>query len=581
MYECKGPKYPTFEEKEGHMRGSIRAIGVALVALSFVASNVVFAAANKGLVIEGDPATVGNANAPQGGTINMVMSSEPATLNPITATDVYASIIRGYTIDSLMDMNPDTYEFVPGLAEKAEQSPDGKTFTFYLRKGVKFHDGKPLTAEDVKFSFEAMFDPKYNAMHMRPYFENFEPTAEVLDPHTIRFRVKEKYFRNFDTIAGMLRIVPKHVYGDPESGKKKNKTIIGSGPYKLEKYDQGQSIVLVKNPDWWGKDLKWNKGRYNFERIRFRFIKDENIALEALKKGEVDFFDDLTAEGYMKKAVGPEWGKTVFKVKTENLSPKSYGFIGWNLRRELFQDKNVRHALQLLMNREEMNKKFRFNMDTPASGPWYSQSEYADPNVKPVPYDPKKAVELLKKAGWEDTNKDGVLDKDFNGQRRDFRFTLYYANKDSEKYWVMYQSDLKKVGIDMKLQVLEWNTFLKNLDDGNFDAAALGWSGGSVDVDPKQIWHSSTAVKGGSNFIGYKNPEVDKLIDQARQELDKKKRITILRKVYRMIAEDYPYAFLFVATPVLYAHTDKVKYEKPTFKYGVGTDYWWLATAGN
>jgi len=561
------------------MTGSIRAFAIALIALSFVTFSFASAAPKKGLVIEGDPATVGNPNAPQGGTLNMVLSAEPSTLNPITATDYYSSVIRTFVLDTLMDMNPETYEYVPGLAEKAEQSADGKTITFYLRKGAKFHDGKPLTAEDVKFSFEAIFDPKYNAMHLRPYYENFEPKAEVLDPHTVRFTVKEKYFRNFDTLASM-RIAPKHVYGDPEKGRRKNKTIVGSGPYKLERYDQGQSIVLVKNKDWWGKDLNWFKGKYNFERIRFRFIKDENIALEALKKGEIDFFEGLTAEGYMKKAVGPEWGKTVFKVKTENLSPKSYGFIGWNLRRELFQDKNVRHALQLLMNRDEMNKKFRFNMDTPASGPWYSQSEYADPKVKPVPYDPKKAVELLKKAGWEDRNKDGILEKDFNGKTREFRFTLSYANKDSEKYWIMYQSDLRKVGIDMKLQVLEWNTFLKNLDEGNFDASALAWSAGSVHVDPKQIWHSSTAVKGGSNFIGYKNPEVDKLIDQARQELDKQKRIPILRKVYRMIAEDYPYGFLFIGTPVLYAHSNKVKFVKPTFKYDVGLEYWWSATAG-
>lgn len=563
------------------MIGSIRVFTLVFAAVALFSNEAAVAQAKKSsMVIEGDRPTIGNANAPQGGTLNIVLRSEPSTLNPITSTDLVSSQVRAWVVDTLLDMNADTYEYVPGLAEKAEQSADGKTITFYLRKGVKFHDGKPFTAEDVKFSFEAMFDPKYNAMHLRPYFENFEQKAEVLDPFTVRFTVKEKYHRNFEMLAGGLRIVPKHVYGDPDAGVKKNKTVIGTGPYKLENYDQGQSIVLTRNKDWWGKDLNWNKGKYNFDRIRFRFIKDENIVLESLKKGEIDYYDSMTPEAYVLKTTGPEWGTIALKVKTDNLAPKSYSFIGWNLRRDLFGDKNVRQALQMLVNRNEMNKKFRFDMDKPASGPWYMQSEYADPKAKPVPFDPKKAVEILRAAGWTDTNKDGVLDKEINGQRRDFRFTLSYANKDAEKYWVLYQSDLKKIGIEMRLQLLEWNSFLKNMDEGNFDAVALAWGAGSVHVDPKQIWHSSTAVKGGSNFIGYKNPEIDKLIDQARQELDKKKRIPILQKVYRAISADYPYAFLFVSNPVLYAHSKNVKMQKPTFKYDVGVEYWWSAAAG-
>jgi peptide/nickel transport system substrate-binding protein/microcin C transport system substrate-binding protein len=515
----------------------------------------------------------GNPNAPQTGTFAINLKGEPTTLNPITSTDGYAQDVQSYILDSLMERNVDTYDWIPALAESVDKSKDGHTFTFKIRQGVKWTDGQPMTAEDVKFSFDVIFDPVYNAAAQRPYYENIEK-CEIIAPDQVRFTTKNKYFGNFDVVAG-LTILPKHIYGKPEEGKKINKTLIGTGPYKIEKYDQGQSIVLVKNKDWWGNAVDWRKGMYNFERIRIRFINDDNIAVESLEKGDVDYVT-MNPEMFMKKTEGPTWGKTSIKEKVENLAPKGFNYIGWNMRKDLFKDKNVRLALYYLMNRDEMNKKFRYGMSIPATGPWYQQSDYADKSVKPIPYDPKKALELLKAAGWSDSDKDGVLDKMIGGKKVDFKFDLIYGNKDSEKYYVLYQSDLKKVGIQMNLQLLEFNALLKNLDDGGFDAASLSWGGGSVDLDPKQIWSSASIGPSGSNFVAYSNPEVDKLIEDARAELDKAKRIKMLRVVYKRIAEDVPYAFMFNDKYDLYAHTSKMGMTKPTYKYSQGTGFWWL-----
>ena len=519
----------------------------------------------------------GNPKALQGGTFTINATGEPTTLNPITSTDLYATTVHGYVMDSLLDRNPETYEVIPGLAEKFEISEDGKLFTFTIRKDAKWSDGKPLTAEDVKFSFDVIFDSKYNAIHLRPYFEGIEK-AEVVDPQTVRFTAKTKYFGNLDTLASMV-IFPKHFYGNAEEGKKKNKTLLGSGAYKLEKYDQGQSIILVKNKEWWGNNVPSKKGEANFEHIRMRFMKDDNIVVESLKKGDLDYIEpnQITPEAFVKNMVGPEWGKTVEKVKTQNHEPKSYGYIGWNFKSDIFSDRDVRLALYHLLNREEMNKKFRYGMSELATGPWSRDSEYADPAVKPVLYNVKEALALLKKAGWSDSDKTGTLRKTINGQKRDFHFTLIYGNPDTEKYWVMFQNDLKKVGIQMDLQRLEWNALIKALDEQKFDAAALAWGGGLVDLDPKQIWYSKSAGKGGSNFISYNNPEVDKLIEEARSELDKNKRIVLLRKCYALIAADAPYAFLFNWKYVLYAHTLRTKRQKDTYKFKVGTEYWWAA----
>ncbi len=516
---------------------------------------------------------LGNPAAPQGGTFYLNLSVEPKTLNPITSTDAYASRVHGYVMDSLMYRDEATYMWQPSLAEKVETSEDGRKFTFTIRKGATFHDGQQVTAEDVKFSFDVIFDDAFQTFHIRPYYENIK-RATIVDQQTVVFVTKNKYFGNFNVIAG-LTILPKHVYEDVKKAKKMNKKIIGSGPYFLDRYDKGRRIVLKRNTKWWGNDLKPFRGKYNFEKIVMKFAQDENVALTMLKKGELDF-DGLTPEAYSKKTQGDAWGRKVLKVKAVTKSPKGYGFVGWNLRKMLFQSRNVRLALAHLMNRDLMNQKFRFGMSLLATGPWYRQSEYADPAVDPIPFAPDKALALLRHEGWRDADRNGILDRQIDGKKVDFRFTLLNANKDHEKYWVLYQGDLAKAGIRMDIKLVEWNTFITKLDESQFDAVALGWSGGSVDLDPKQVWHSASAVKGGSNFTGYKNAQVDRLIEQARAELDKQKRIPILRQVYRKIANDAPYAFLFNNKFTLYAHTKRVRKVKDAYDYGVGLDFWWL-----
>lgn len=560
----------------GIMKMQIRFSGVGALATAVVAAAMfvgVSAQAAKGkseaAKTEYKIVPLGNPKAPQGGTFLFNLGEEPATLNPITGNDLYNRAIKDLVIDRLMVQNADTHQYEPALAENLEISKDGREFTFTLRSGAVWSDGKPVTIEDVKFSFDCIFDDKYNTANKRPYYENITK-AEILSPNTIKFVTKSPYFGNIEQLTD-LEIVPKHIYGDADAGKKKNKTIIGSGPYKLKEYNQGQSIILERNKTWWGNSVPELKGVYNFEMIRMRFDKEENLALERLKKGELHF-DGLSPEAFMTKTNDAPFGTEILKKKVENLQSKSYGYIGWNLKRDMFKDKKVRRALTHLMNRAEMNKKFRFGMSLLATGPWYQQSEYANSSVKALEFDPKKAAALLKEAGWVDSNKDGLLDKD----GKPFEFTLYYGSKDTQKYWVLYQEDLKKAGIKMNLQMLEWNALMKNIDEHNFDAIAMGWGGGSVDLDPKQIWHSESMKTGGSNFISYSNPEVDKLIEQGTVEMDQKKRVEIYRKVYALIADDAPYAFLFNDKYILYAVSKKIGMPKDTFKYKVGREFWWM-----
>lgn len=515
-----------------------------------------------------------NLNAPKNGSFTRSLGGEPPTLHPIMGTDYYSQRVWDYTMDTLLERKATDWEWAPRLAEKWEISKDGKTFTFTLRKNAKWHDGKPVTAEDVKFSFDAIFEPKYQAAHLIPYLAGIEK-AEVIDPHTVKFTAKDLYYKNFDSVAAGFNIIPKHIYSDVEKSKKMTRTLVGSGPYKLEKFDRGQKIILKRNADWAAAQDPYYKGAFNFDTIDLRFYKEENIEIERAKKGELDVID-LRAESYEKKTNGAPWGTKIFKKKVQNDAPKSYGFIGWNFRRDMFQDRKVRTALAHLMNREEINKKFSYGHNELARGPTFNNSEYASSNIKALLFDPKKAQELLAEAGWVDTDKDGTLDKTINGTKTPFKFSLIYPNKDTEKYWTIYQQDLKKAGITLELKFMEWNSFLKLLDEGNFDSAALAWSANDIDWEPKQIWHSSSAVPGGSNFIHYKNPEVDKLIDDVRVTLDKNKRREKLTKVYEIIANDAPYVFLFNPKYTFYAHSKKMAMPGETLRYSTGLSFWWM-----
>ena len=514
------------------------------------------------------------------------LSAEPESLHPIKSSDYYSSVVQDHILESLLQRNPDTYEWEPSLAEKWEQSPDGKTFVFYLHKGLKWSDGKPLTAKDVKFSLEAYKNPAYGGIHYISYFENME-RAEVIDNHTIRFKARDIYFQNFDIISGML-ILPEHIYRlseespktDTDSSKSEedklnlNKTIIGSGPYKIIRYQKGKMIVLTKNELWFGKSIPSNKGQWNFKNMVFRFISDNNDAILRMQKEDLDFIS-LSAEDFEKRTSASQWQDKLKKVKYTNKAPSGYGYVGFNLRNPLFQDRRTRKALAHLMNRELMNEKFQYNYAKLATGPWYSWSDYADPSVKPLLFDPKEAARLLQEAGWKDENKDGVLEKDFKEGKKDFTFSvLSTGNKDTERYLTVFQEDLKKAGIRLSIKAVDWTSLLALLDKKNFDSAMLGWGFGSPEIDPKQIWHSESAKLGGSNYISYSNPKVDKLIDQARRELNRQKRIKILREVFRLIAHDVPYIFLFNRPHNFYGINKRIHTPKPTFNYTLGVRFW-------
>lgn len=521
---------------------------------------------------------VGNPNAPFGGDFKINLGQAPTTLNALSSSDGYASEVQAMIMESLLTRNIDTREWEPALATEWKIAKDNKSFEFTLRDGVKWHDGKPLTAEDVKFSFDAIMDPKdkYKTAHLKSYYENIQ-AVEILAPNKIKFTIKTPYFNNFTQCAG-LTIVPMHLYKDPskEQAKMLNKTLIGTGPYMLKEFDRSKRIVLAANPSWWGKTAAHMKGLYNFQTITMRFIQDSTISIRTIENGELDFLP-LQAEEFAQKTSGPKWGKTAHKVKTENKSVGGYAFVGFNLTSPIFKSVKTREAMVHLFDRRKMIEKLLFNLSVPATGPLYIQSDYANASVKAIEFDPKLALKKLTEDGWRDTDGDQVLDKIIDGKKIKFSFTILEPLPDFVKYLTTFQEDAKKAGVDVQIKVIEWNAFIKLLDERKFEAVRLAWGGGDLDWDPKQIWHSESIKNAGSNFISYSNKKVDTLIDEARIIMDKKTRIKKLQEVYKLIAEDVPYIFLFNQKFRFYAYSNRTQKEKETYTYGVGTDYWWLS----
>ena len=519
--------------------------------------------------------TLGNPSAPSGGTLKIRFSGEPYSLNPIISDGYQTVEIQFYVLEGLLLQNENTSQWQPWLADDWKVGEDGKSYEFHIRENAYWSDGKPVTSEDVKFSFDVLYDDKFPTAHMRPYYDGIKRVV-ALDRKRVRFETKEKYYGNFISSAG-LPVVPKHFYGDAAKGPLIHRQILGSGPYVLEKWNEGRNIVLKKNPKWWGRADEIYAGKFKPQRVVFQFVADENVAFEMLKKGELDYMP-LTAIQFEEATRLEKAGANFHTARIENSYPRSVSMIGFNMSRPLFQDRRLRLALAHLVDRDMMIEKFFYGATMKAKGPWYQQSEFADPRVEAIPFSPDRAFELLTEAGWKDEDGDGVLEKDLgNGLKTPLRFTLITANKQNERLLTVFKEDARQVGVDVQIKFLNQSAFGSVQQDGSFDAADLMASGGGlVEFNPKPQWHSKSLAPGGLNAVRYNEPRIDRLTERAVQIIDFKERVPVMREIYRKIAFDVPGIFLFNDRFDFYAYSNRVERTAPTYGYDVGTKFWWI-----
>lgn len=518
----------------------------------------------------------GSKEAIRGGNITLHTTEFPKSFNYYINNAVDASIVFGLTYETLLEMHPETLEFMPLLAKKWEISKDKRIFTFEIDERAKWADGKPLTAQDVLFTYETIMNPSNLTSVQRIFLSRFEK-PEILDERKIRFKSKMVHYNNFITLAS-LAILPKHLFEGKNFNKDFNlKLPPGSGPYVMSKVKEGRYYILKRRKDYWGDILPHHRGMYNFDSIKFKVIRDDNVAFEAFKKGSFDIFTAITAKRWATETNTIHFKNNwIIRKKIYNYKPQGFSGLVLNMRKPLFKDRNVRLALFMLLDREELIKKLMYNEYKPLSSYW--PSLYKDSPANPlIKYDPAKAKELLQKAGYTRLDNEGYL-LDKNGNRLEFK--IYYSSQAFEKHLTFYMESCRKVGVKVNLELISWASLLKKLENYDFDALTIGWSAGLFD-DPEQLWHSRHINEpGGNNLAGYSNPKVDKLIDMLPPIFDINERIKIIKAIDQIIYRDVPYILFWDA------NYHRVFY-KPIFgmpktylsKYGDIYEflvYWWI-----
>jgi len=463
------------------------------------------------------------------------LDAEPVTLNPIlVSSDAYtAYIVGGNIFESLLEYDPDKLILKPLLAESYQVSDDGLEITFKIRDDVWFSDGHPVTADDVVFTYQTIVNPKIDAASLANYYQDVDRVVKIND-HEVKFFMKRLYFKSLEFL-GSMPIFPKHEYefDDPEQFNKHITNPVGSGPYVFDGWDIGRQIVLRRNENYWGPKPKLKK-------IVYRFITNLTAAIQMLRSGDIDFMRPLP-EQYAELSKEPEFAKNFYCLSYWHPGV-GYFWIGWNEDRPFFKDRRVRLAMTHIINRELICKQLlRVPEAKVPTGPFYIYGRQNDSSIKPWPYDPDKARQLLDEAGWIDTDGDGIRDKD----GVPFRFHYMIGNILLHKQIVkMVKDEAARVGIEVIPDPYEWSVFVERLRNRQFDAVNLAWHGG-LEQDPYQIWHSSQIGGGGSNYVGFNNPEADRLIEQARMTLDETKRNELYHRFHRIIHEEQPYTFIY------------------------------------
>ena len=461
------------------------------------------------------------------------LGAEPATLNPITAKDLYASwITDGSIFESLLEYDLDRVELKPLLAKSYEISSDGLEINFCLRDDVWFSDGERITTDDILFTYETIKNPWVDAARMANYFKDIEKVVKI-DARVIKFVMRKPYFKSLETI-GTMPILPKHIYEftDAEEFNKHRSNQIGSGPYVFEKWDVGREIVLRRNERYWGKRPKLDK-------LVYRIITNEVAALQALQSHDIDFMRP-DPEQFANRSGDEEFTDKFYCLKYWTPGD-GYRYIGWNQMSPFFKDRRVRLAMTHIIDRKAIIANLLKGLGHPITGPFYVFGPQNYPSIEPWPYDPERAKELLDEAGWVDSDGDGVRDKDGIAFR--FRFVIVSQVPFHERLAKLLKDEAAKVGIEVILDPYEWSVFVERLNTRSFEAVTLAWTG-SVQADPYQIWHSSQIENRGSNSVGFRNAEADAIIEKARQTMDTERRNKLYHRFHQILHEQQPYTFL-------------------------------------
>lgn len=501
-----------------------------------------------------------------GGTLYRRLEADVSTLNPIVAMSGYDRYVANYLFTPLIHFDRELQP-APALATSWEINADGTRYRFKLDPRATFADGTPVRASDVVFTLRRIADPKSGAVQIAGAFELLDlANTRAVDAHTVDVAFRERLATQLTSFHDVF-VLPEHVYGKGNFRDDFQERAIGSGPYRLVRRDIGKEIRLERRNDYWG-------ARPHIQTIVFKIVSDHTTAFNALTIGELDE-TRITSDRWLRDRNDPALTRAIdFRA----IYTLNYNVIAWNNEHPILKDAQVRRALAMCVPLETIVRDLFGGSARPVTGPFTPDEWACNPAVKPVPYDPAGARQMLAARGFGDRDGDGILDR--GGRPLTFDFVVIAGNTATLQLGQMLQAEWKKIGVNAEIVTLDGAAAIQRVIAGNYAAAYLAWDL-DPDPDPYALFHSSQVPPRGQNIVRYAKAEVDHLIERARRELQQPERQALYWRLHELLAADQPYTWTVQVTSkwALSKRLRGVETSRTTglFSWYPGELGWWLA----
>ena len=537
------------------------------IRFAFALSLLLLGACSKEQPVQPQSAAEDDTTPVDGGTVIRRLDGDIHTLNPVLSDTKYDHYVAAYLFTPLLQLDADLLPTTTGsLTDKYEVSSDGKQYTFHLNPKATFSDGTPVRASDVVFTINKIADPKSESAQFAGHFEQLDATGtHAVDEHTVIVAFKEALAPQIVSFND-VRVIPERKYSQGDFKTAFAMSAVGAGPYRLVRRVPGKEILLERRNDFWGV-------RPHIQNVLFKVVTDDNTAWNAIKRGDIDE-TIINSDVWTMESRRPELQKTIDFRRFYILG---YNFIPWNARDPLLADKRVRRALAMCVDLQSVINNLYHGTARAMNGPFTPDQWSYNPEVPVIQYNPGEGRRILNSLGWLDTDGDGILDKD----HKPFSLEMLVASGSSASnpFAQLFQSELKKIGVDLKITSLDASAFFERVLAGNYQTAYMSWDL-DPDPDPRSLFHSSQFPPAGQNFVYYNSPVADALMDQGRHELNHSKRVAIYRQLHAVLADDQPYTWT-VEVSVKWAVSKRLKNVKESKGWGLFLWYpgeldWWI-----
>lgn len=472
-------------------------------------------------------------------TLQAHLDAEPVTLDPLLTTDVSGLVVQDLLFTPLVALDQ-TLAPAPGLARSWRVTADGRSFAFDLDPTATFDDGRSVTAADVQFTIERIRDPKVAALARKADFDDLE-AVEVLSPTAVRVRFSRPYSERL--LAFNLPILPAHVFSRGEAASKGfGRKPVGNGPFRLVRWDPARAIVLERRAGEAGRPA-------GVERVIFRVLPDPATRLNAAIRGELDEFrvSPQVLDRFRRDR------RLTSRFRLLPVPRLAQTSIVWNCRNPSLSDRRTRRALGLAIPRRRILSSLFGGRAREVSGPYPAGVPENAPDVRPPPHAPGEAARLLSESGYR---RDGPGPLAKGGRALTFDLSIPGGNPVSRQIAEVLRQEYAALGVEMEIVVLDWPALSARLDAGEFDAVLSETAFLPPNLDPYVAFHSSQVPPNGQNVGFYADREADRLLEAARAETDRERRLLAYRAVHRRLAEDQPHAFLFTLDSLWAIHRD-------------------------